>query len=72
MAPQHTCPLYLLGQRLLGTVELEEEGGRHGAVQLAVPVAGIHHDLIQKLWGQGEGRGGEAQTSKAASSGEPT
>ena len=53
---QHTCLLYLLGQCPLRTMELEEECGCHGAVQLAVPVAGIHHDFIQKLWGQGEGR----------------
>lgn len=45
-APQHTCALHLLCQRLLGAVELEEERGCDVAVQLAVPVAGIHHDLI--------------------------
>lgn len=45
-APQHTCALHLLCQRLLGAVELEEESGCHAAVQLAVPVTGIHHDLI--------------------------
>lgn len=45
-APPHTCALHLLCQRLLGAVELEEECGCHAAVQLAVPVAGIHHDFI--------------------------
>lgn len=53
-APQHTCALHLLCQRLLGAVELKEERGRHAAVQLAMPVAGIHHDVIQELWDQGE------------------
>lgn len=46
---QHTCALQLLCQCLLGAVELEEERGCHGAVQVAVPVAGVYHDVIQEL-----------------------
>lgn len=58
--PQHTCPLQLLCQGLLRTMELKEECGCHRTVQFAVPVAGIHHDIVEKLWDQGEGWPGEA------------
>lgn len=47
-------------------MELQEKGGCHRAVQFAVPVAGIHHDVIQELWDQGEGWLGDAVAFYAA------
>lgn len=49
VAPSHTCPLQLLFQCLLGTMELKEECGCHRAVQFVIPVAGIYRDIIQEL-----------------------
>ena len=43
------CALQLFRQCLLGTVELQEKRGCHGAVKFAVSVAGIHHDIIKEL-----------------------